>query len=310
MITTVTLNASIDKAYFMKESIENGTVMRVDTVRNTAGGKGLNVARAAKACGEAVKATGMVGGYNGKYLLSLLDKDGVPQEFVEIQGETRSCINILDPKYASTEYLEPGCAITEEEEAVFEERFPEIIADSEVVTISGSIPKGMKRDIYYRMILQAKELGKQVILDTSGDLLEQGMTALPTMIKPNQDEMALLFHRRIENREEVIQCAVDLHKRGIPYVVISLGGDGALLVCDKGIIHGKPPKVKVVNTVGCGDSMVGAFAVALKRGYEPEQMMRFAVAVATANALSPNTGDVKAAVYEELLDKVIIEWIE
>lgn len=309
MITTVTLNASIDKAYFMDEAIENGTVMRVCRVQNTAGGKGLNVARAAKACGEAVKATGMAGGYNGKYLLALLDKDGVSHDFVEIQGETRSCINILDPKYGSTEYLEPGCEITGEEERIFLERFPEMIADSEIVTISGSIPKGMHRDVYYRMIVQAKEMGKQVILDSSGELLEQGMRALPTMIKPNQDELALLFHRRIESRDEVIRCAQQLHKQGIPYVVISLGGDGALLVCENGVIHGKPPKVQVVNTVGCGDSMVGAFAVALRRGYAPEEMMRYAVAVATANALSPGTGDVKAGVYEELLDKVIIKSI-
>lgn len=309
MVTTVTLNASIDKAYFMENAIENGTVMRVGAVRNTAGGKGLNVARAVKACGEAVKATGMAGGYNGRYLLSLLDQDGVSHDFVEIQGETRSCINILDPQYSSTEYLEPGCQVTAQEELSFLERFPAIIAESQVVTISGSIPGGMQKDVYCRMILQAKAMGKQVILDTSGELLEQGMKALPTMIKPNQDELALLCRRRIESREEIVRCAVQLHKQGIPYIVISLGSDGALLVCDQGVIHGRPPKVQAVNTVGCGDSMVGAFAVALQRGYEPEELLRYGVAVATANALSPGTGDVKAGVCEKLLDQVTIEWM-
>ena len=101
MITTVTLNASIDKAYYMESSIENGTVMRVKAVHNSAGGKGLNVARAVRLCGEEVLATGLVGGYNGKYLEALLDKDGVSHDFVHIQGETRSCINILDEAYES-----------------------------------------------------------------------------------------------------------------------------------------------------------------------------------------------------------------
>ncbi len=310
MITTVTLNASIDKAYFMEKAIENGTVMRVGRVLNTAGGKGLNVARAAKACKEAVKATGMAGGYNGKYLLALLDKDGVPHDFVDIQGETRSCINILDPGYGSTEYLEPGCEITGQEEAQFLKRFPEIIADSEVVTISGSIPKGMQRDIYKQMIQQAKAGGRKVILDTSGDLLEYGLQACPTMVKPNQDEMELLLHKKIQGREEVIQCAKEIFGQGVEYVAISLGGDGALLVCKEGVFHGKPPKVEVVNTVGCGDSMVGAFAVALKRGMNPTEMLRFAIAVATSNALSPNTGDVRAEVYEPLLAKVSIEKLD
>lgn len=93
MITTVTLNASIDKAYVMDKPIQNGTVMRVSKCHNTAGGKGLNVARAIKTCGEDVLATGLVGGYNGRYLERLLEEDGVAHQFGKIQGETRSCIS-------------------------------------------------------------------------------------------------------------------------------------------------------------------------------------------------------------------------
>ena len=130
MITTVTLNASIDKAYFMEKAIENGTVMRVATCRNSAGGKGLNVARTAKLCGADVQATGFAGGFNGKYLQHLLTLDQIPHDFVEVEGETRSCINILDPKYHSTEYLEPGFELTAADEQEFMARFPEIIKDS------------------------------------------------------------------------------------------------------------------------------------------------------------------------------------
>lgn len=291
MITTVTLNASIDKAYYIDGCIENGTVMRVSSVRNTAGGKGLNVARVVSLCGEDVLAAGLAGGYNGKYLESLLQKDGIRHDFDQIEGETRSCINILDEAFGSTEYLEPGCQVSQEEEAHFLQRFPEMIKDSRVVTISGSVPQGVSKDIYKRMILTAKEAGKQVILDTSGELLEKGMEGCPTIVKPNKDEMEMLFHTKITGMEDVIANAEKVRAMGIPYVVVSLGGDGAMLFCEDGIFHGKAPKVRVLNTVGCGDSMVGALAVALHREYGITKALRYAVVVASANAMSPDTGN-------------------
>ncbi len=304
MITTVTLNASIDKAYYMEGAIENGRVMRVKAVHNSAGGKGLNVARAVHLCGEEVLATGLVGGYNGKYLEALLDKDDIPHAFEHIEGETRSCINILDEVFGSTEYLEPGCAVTEREKLKFLERFPEIIGDSQVVTMSGSVPAGLPADIYREMILTAKRAGKQVILDTSGVLLEKGLEACPTLVKPNQDELEQLFSAKIAGREDVIARAEKLCGQGISYVVVSLGGDGALMACREGVLQADAPKVETVNTVGCGDSMVGAMAVALKRGFEPERMLRYAVAVASANALSPDTGSFEPAVCEKLFEEV------
>lgn len=303
MITTVTLNASIDKAYHMDGTIENGTVMRVKEVRNSAGGKGLNVARVIKLCGAKVSATGLVGGYNGSYLEELLTQDGIPHRFYHIKGETRSCLNILDETFGSTEYLEPGCHVSEEEEKGFLEQFPELTAGSSVVTISGSVPRGMSKDIYGKMIQQGKEAGKRVILDTSGEALEQGIKACPFLVKPNKDEIELLFRQKIQSREELIAGAEKLFRQGIPYVVVSLGGDGALMLCEQGIFQGKPPKIKAVNTVGCGDSMVGAFAVALEKEHEPKEALKFAVAVASANALSPNTGDFDPAVSRQLLEQ-------
>ena len=309
MITTVTLNASVDKAYHMAEVIENGTVMRVAECRNSAGGKGLNVARVVKLCGSDLQATGLSGGFNGQYLEHMLEQDGIRNAFVHIAGETRSCINILDPKYSSTEYLEPGCKVSPLEEKAFLEKFPTIIADSDVVTLSGSAPKGMSKDIYRKLVEIAKNAGKQVILDTSGQLLAEGMKANPTMIKPNKDEIEALYNIKIQNREEVIEYAKKMHEDGIKYVVVSLGGDGALLVCDEGIYHGISPKVEVVNTVGCGDSMVGAFAVALERKYTPQEALKYAVAVGTANALSPHTGSFDMFVMADLLQKVTVKEI-
>lgn len=304
MITTVTMNASLDKAYFMKEKIENGTVMRVPSCRTSAGGKGMNVARVIHLCGAKVQASGLTGGFNGKQLEALLDQDRIPYRFGHVAGETRCCINILDSEYGSTEYLEPGCEVSAEEEQKFMKYFPDIIRDSDVVTISGSIPQGLKKDIYNRMITIAKAMGKIVILDTSGETLCKGIAAGPTMVKPNQDEIEQLFESKIRSRKDVITYAKKIRDMGIAYVVVSLGKEGALLACEDGVFQGKPPKVDVINTVGCGDSMVGAFAVAFERSYTPEEALKYAVAVATANAMSPNTGDFEPEVCQELLTQV------
>ena len=307
MITTVTLNASVDKAYHMAAPIQNGTVMRVAVCHNTAGGKGLNVARIVRLCGEKVQATGLVGGHNGAYLEQMLDADGIQHCFGRIAGETRSCINILDPEYGSTEYLEPGCNVTPEEEENFVRNvFPQVIRDSEVITLSGSVPKGMSADIYAKLIAAAKAQGKMVLLDTSGKLLKDSLSAQPTMVKPNKDEIEALFGVTVTGLEDVKQYAGKLYEMGIPYVVVSLGGDGALLICAEGIYQARPPKVQVVNTVGCGDSMVGAFAVALARKKTPQEALAYAAAVGTANALSASTGDFDPAVLPGLLEQMTV----
>lgn len=308
MITTVTLNASIDKAYHMKTKIESGSVMRVSSVKNSAGGKGLNVARVIRLCDSEVIATGLVGGYNGAYLEDLLSKNNIRHKFGHVSGETRSCINILDPCFGSTEYLEPGCTVSEEEiNQYLNHEFLESIKDSEIVTISGSAPKGAQTDIYYKMTEMIKKYGKQVILDTSGELLEEGMKAKPTLVKPNKDEMQLLFGIKIDSEEQVIRYAKKIYEMGIPYVVVSLGKNGAIMVCKDGIFHAVSPELKVVNTVGCGDSMVGAFAVALEHKLEPESALKYAVSVASANAMSPDTGHFEPDMSRKILKQVKVK---
>ena len=112
MITTVTLNVAIDKAYVI-DALNKGEVMRVQKCSNTAGGKGLNVAKVVKLCGEPVTAAGFVGGHAGKYVCEMLDEAGVPNRFIHTKGETRSCINILASDGSSTEFLEPGEPVEE-----------------------------------------------------------------------------------------------------------------------------------------------------------------------------------------------------
>lgn len=309
MISTVTLNVSIDKAYKIKGSVESGKVIRVLECNNTAGGKGLNVSRVISICGEEVLATGFVGGHCGALVEELLENDNIKNQFTHVNSETRSCINILDENNISTEFLEKGSYVNENEIDKFIEDFNKIIDNSNIITISGSVPQGVPTDIYATLIKMIKDKNKKVILDASGDLLKEGIKALPTMIKPNSEEMENLLGISINNREEVIKSAIKLYESGIELVVVSLGGDGALLVCEEGVYHGKPPKIKVVNTVGCGDSMVAAFAVAMERGYSNTDSLKYAVSISAANAMTFSTGNFNSKDADSIFENTIIEKI-
>ncbi|WP_434793995.1 Tagatose-6-phosphate kinase [Terrisporobacter petrolearius] len=309
MITTVTLNVSIDKAYKIKGCVESGKVIRVLECNNTAGGKGLNVSRVASLCGEEVLATGFVGGHCGALAEELLEKDNIKNKFTHVKSETRSCINILDENNVSTEFLEKGESISDEEINAFLDDFDKIIEDSNVITISGSAPQGVPTNIYTTLINMIKAKNKKVILDASGDLLKEGIKALPTMIKPNSEEMENLLNVSINNEEEVIKNAIKLHESGIELVVVSLGSDGALLVCKDGVYHGKPPKIEVVNTVGCGDSMVAAFAVAMERGYSNIDSLKYAISISAANAMTFSTGSFNSEDVDNIFENTQINKI-
>ncbi|UPA30853.1 1-phosphofructokinase [Terrisporobacter glycolicus] len=309
MITTVTLNVSIDKAYKIKGCVESGKVIRVLECNNTAGGKGLNVSRVASLCGEEVLATGFVGGHCGALAEELLEKDNIKNKFTHVKSETRSCINILDENNVSTEFLEKGESISGEEINAFLDDFDKIIEDSNVITISGSAPQGVPTNIYTTLINMIKSKNKKVILDASGDLLKEGIKALPTMIKPNSEEMENLLNVSINNEEEVIKNAIKLHESGIELVVVSLGSEGALLVCKEGVYHGKPPKIEVVNTVGCGDSMVAAFAVAMERGYSNIDSLKYAISISAANAMTFSTGSFNSEDVDNIFENTQINKI-
>ena len=141
MITTVTLNVSVDKAYKIKGCVESGKVIRVLECNNTAGGKGLNVSRVISLCKEDVLATGFVGGHCGALVEELLKKDNIKNQFTHVKSETRNCINILDENNISTEFLEKGSPISEDEINKFIYDFDKIIDNSNIITISGSFHK-------------------------------------------------------------------------------------------------------------------------------------------------------------------------
>ena len=308
MISTVTLNTSIDKAYQLGCPLVDGTVMRVETCIDNAGGKGLNAARAVATCGEQVLATGFVGGNNGRLLCELLDADGIEHDFVHIESETRCCVNVLEPNGRSTEFLEPGRPVGSEEVARMREKVTEIAARADVVTFNGSVPAGAGMDIYRELVSVVRAAGKPAILDTSGTLLVNSLEARPTMIKPNTDEIQAILGRKPESIDEIIAAAREVHEKcGIEKVVVSLGGEGSVMACDQGVFRGRAPKIDVVNPVGSGDTMVGAFAVAIARGMSVEEQLAYAMSCASANCLSASTGHFDMAVADELRASTSVE---
>ena len=310
MITTVTMNASVDKRYTVN-NISVNDVNRVKEVRNSAGGKGLNVARVLSLLGEEVIATGILGGYNGEYFKSLINDDKIKLMFSKMQGETRCCINVIDASTnKSTEFLESGSSVSAFELVSFLYEYEKAIKKSEIVVISGSIPKGVHSDFYRKLIDLAKIQGKRVIVDTSKESLKNAILSKPTVIKPNINEVQDLLEEDIKSFDDAVKASEELYKQGIEIVVISMGKDGAIAKCSEGVFYSKIPKVKVLNTVGCGDSMVAGLALGLQRKYKIQDIMKYATAASVANAMTLDTGSINKNDFDELLPIIHVDKIK
>ena len=306
MILTVTLNAAIDKRYVV-EGFRTGEVNRVKECTYVPGGKGLNVSKPASIYGAEVVATGFAGGHAGAYIEDALKPFGIRSAFYHVDAESRSCINIWDEvNQVQTEFLEPGFTLIEEDFAGFEAKFRQLVQEAKVVAMSGSVPKGLDGTAYQRLVKIVKDAGIPVILDTSGKLLEMGIEAIPTMIKPNIDEIRMLTGKRCDDISEIIEAARAIHERGVKIVAVSLGADGSLAVGDDGIFRARVPKIDAVNTVGCGDSMIAGFALGLSKGLPLEETLRLASAISAAAAMREETGFFVMEDMEKLLPQIEI----
>lgn len=309
MILTVTLNAAIDKRYVV-DGFRVGEVNRVRECAYTPGGKGLNVSKPAAIAGAEVVATGFVGGHAGHYIEDALKPFGIRSEFYHMAEESRSCINIWDEKkQKQTEFLEPGFTVAEEEFEAFVEKFRGLVEKADVVAMSGSVPKGLDGTAYQKLVKIVKDAGKKVILDTSGRLLEMGIEACPTMVKPNIDEIRMLTGKHCDHIEDIIEAAKAVHEKGVEVVAVSLGADGSLVVSDEGVFRAVVPKIDAVNTVGCGDSMIAGFALGFEEGLSIEETLRKASAISAAAALREETGFFVKEDMERLYPQIRIEKI-
>jgi tagatose 6-phosphate kinase len=301
------MNPAIDKIYFVDDFRINNVHRPQNTIAS-AGGKGLNVARVAKLINEDVAAGGFLGGDNGNFIRRKLNDLGIIDKFSEIDGETRICINITDIKNnTSSEILESGPQITKNESEKFISEFERIIDDVDIVTFSGSLPKGLEKDYYAKLINVCHKHDKKVLLDTSGEAFINGVEAKPFMIKPNEDEIRAVYKGDVGNIDGIIEAIKYFMSTGIEFPVVSLGKDGSLAGYKDKIYHITIPPVKTKNTVGSGDSFVAGFAAGLSRGYSAEDVLKLASACGTANTQYEQTGYVKSAKVDEYFNKVQVK---
>lgn len=306
LILTITLNPSIDRRYVV-DGFEKGKVFRAKEVQYTPGGKGINVTKVIKFLGEPVMATGFLGGRSGEYIEDELDKMYIKHKFININGETRSCIAILSDDKSQTEVLEDGPHIGEKGILDFYEFYEDIIDDFEIICASGSLPEGVRADTYRKLIGIAKKHDKKFILDTSGEALKLGIEGGPFLVKPNKEELEKLVGYTISNEDEIAEGAKHLLDKGINIVVVSLGFEGAMAFSGDYAYKVKVPKVNAVNPVGSGDSMVAGFAVSILRKYDLETMLRLAAACGTANAMEKETGKVNIDNVKRIMRETKIE---
>lgn len=309
MITTVTLNAAIDKTYFV-DDFQLGQVSRVGRMISYPGGKGVNVARVAHLLGGPVTATGFVGGSNGGYIERQLTHQGIHNDFVRVEGESRLCLNIIDSIAGrSTELLEPGPEIDAPQAEAMKRKIRDLAESSGIVTLSGSLPKGLPSSFYADLIGIVRSQGALAFLDASGDALLQGIQAKPFLIKPNEQEVEKLIGKKLERESDLYGSIHQLMRGGIQCVVVSLGAEGSVAGYEGNLYRVRAPRIEAVNTVGCGDSFVAGMAVAMHRGDSFEQALMLAAAAGSANALMPEAGNVRMADVSRFLEQVSIETI-
>ncbi|MDR2613023.1 MAG: 1-phosphofructokinase family hexose kinase [Deltaproteobacteria bacterium] len=304
MITTVTLNASVDKRYSL-ERLEPGTVMRLTSCRETAGGKGLNVARVLKLLGAQVLATGLAGGRNGDFIECELTSLGICHDFVRIRGESRCCVNVIEAETGrQTEFLEPGPPVDGPAVDDFLGRFERAASRSSVVTISGSLPQGIPEGFYATLATLARRAGALSIVDAGGGSLESALRCGPDLVKPNLEEASSLLGRRLESERDAADAASACLDLGARIAVVSMGARGAVVAGPDALLKVSPPRVEARNAVGCGDSMVAGFARGLEGCWGLERSARFAVALSAASAMCEETGGFRAGDLESLLPLV------
>lgn len=312
MIVTVTMNPSIDISYPL-ETLKINTVNRTNQVTKTAGGKGLNVTRVIHDLDGDVLATGILGGFHGAYISEELKKVGIKQDFASIKEESRDSIAILH-EGNQTEILESGPTVTEEEQKTFVEKFKELIKKANIVTISGSLSKGLPQDFYSTLVRVAQNEGAKVLVDTSGENLRQVITGQekPYLIKPNLEELEALLEKNFSlNRSEEIQKALSQPLfDGIEWLLISLGKAGAIAKHKDIFYHVTIPSINVVNPVGSGDATIAGFAYGLSQGMKTVDLLKLCMATGMANAQEKMTGHVNPENVKKHLKEINVKKIE
>jgi 1-phosphofructokinase len=289
MIKTVTMNPAVDKTVEI-DNFRTGTVNRISSLRLDAGGKGINVSKTIKAMEGSSIATGILAGSTGEYIRSYLEQKGIANDFIFINGETRTNVKVVDRlNHTNTDINEPGPVVSFEDLSLLEKKIFRDLDRESILILSGSIPSNISKDIYREWIERAQRAGARVLLDSDGELLREGIKASPFLVKPNFNELERLFGRKLDSMEKIVEAAESLLEAGIEMAAISLGADGAVFAAGNRVIYAEGLKVDVKSTVGAGDAMVAALALSLQRGYSLERAVTLSTAAGAANVATFGT---------------------
>jgi 1-phosphofructokinase/tagatose 6-phosphate kinase len=293
LIVTVTLNAAMDRTLLVP-NFNLGHRHRASQAVASAGGKGVNVARALRGLGVPVVATGFVGGRTGTQIGDDLMNEGILNDFVRIEGESRTSTAVLDPiadQY--TEINEWGPEVTADELDRLREKLEYLTQGAEFVVFAGSLPRKVEPDFYADLI---RDLGRRqvlVVLDTEGEPLRLGVEAEPHLVAPNVLEAEALVGHEFNDEADVAVGLEEIAERGARNVLITHEGGCFALVRDGGTAHrlrGVAPKLEAVSTIGAGDTLLAGFLAARLAGKSAEDALRSAVATGAASVLEPGPG--------------------
>ncbi|MCW5936706.1 MAG: 1-phosphofructokinase family hexose kinase [Fimbriimonadaceae bacterium] len=308
MILTVTLNPAVDETLFV-EGLHPHDRNRVTRVETDAGGKGVNLSRVAAELGAETVATGFLGGQSGMFVRTVLDRQGVRHDFVEVATPTRTNVLVEDGSgKPPTVFSALGPVITGLDWENLLGRVAQHLGRAAWVCTGGSNPQGLEPNSLRLLGEMAKNAGVKWALDADGDVMEQGLDAGPDLIKPNGDEAARLLGSPVRTVKQALEAADALtdrlHEAGShsPTVIVSLGAQGAVMACQDRLYVAEPIEVESNSTIGSGDSLVAGFLVGLSRGLSPADCLRLGSAAGAATALTDGTEIGRRSQIEGLFD--------
>lgn len=280
MIYTLTLNPSLD--YLLETpDFAYGKTNRSTSESLHFGGKGINVSYVLKQLGTSSTCLGFVAGFTGTELENMLDVQGLCHDFVHVEkGKTR--INVKIKSSEITEINANGCEIAENDVKRLFKKLDKI-SDGDTLVLAGSTPKEFD-NAYPQIVSRLFSKNIRFVVDTSGQKLLDCLKYKPFLIKPNKDELSEIVGQTLETHEEIITAARKLKDMGAVNVLVSMGGDGALLVDENNQVHRVyAHKITPVSTVGAGDSMVAGFLAGINKGYDYALKLGNACGAATAS---------------------------
>jgi tagatose 6-phosphate kinase len=307
VIITVTLNFALDVTYTVAE-VHVGETVRVREVRRRAGGKGVNTARVLHTLGEDVAVCGFVGGVHGELARAELGRAGLRDELVEIAGESRQTIVVVDAAGQATGFSEAGPHPSGAEWAALRARLDGLLGQASALVIAGSVPPGVPGDGCAQLVTAARAAGVPALVDTAGAWLAAGLSAGPAIVKINRAELRGV----VGAGSDVLAGARTLRGAGPELVAVTCGAEGLVAVGDSGAWRAAPPRAMHGNPTGAGDAASAALARWLAAGGErtgaalPDALAD-AVALSAAAVAAPLAGSFDAAVYRELRGAVVLE---